>query len=165
MLSHHSASSRKPQYRGYTHNDQQGISEEDICNHVGSNEDKRQIIFQVDTGATCNVERSGDIPAYTKIEPTKQILSIFNSNTLVPQGQCQRRFRNPNDRKRYKGAFIVLEEGPTSNLGASAVQQMGPINIRNSKIYSYSESGVSASAHSFKQARARKHCGSILRRI
>ena len=103
---------------------------------VGMSRDKRQTRFQVDTGAKCNVVRLGDLPANTKIEPTKQTFSMFNSNTLVPRGQCQLRLKNPKDEKRYKGSFIVVQEAPTSILGASTVQYMGLIKIRNSKIYS-----------------------------
>ena len=81
--------------------------------------------------------RIGDPRANTKIEPKKQILSIFNSTTLVSKIQCQLRLKNP-----YKQSFFVVQEAPTSILGASAVQQMELIQIRNSKIYSVNQEDV-----------------------
>ena len=95
----------------------------------------RQIRFQLDTGATCNVVRQTELPPGILIEPTKQTLSMFSKDTLKPVGKCQLRFHNPKTKKRYVGEFIVVRDAPTSILGAKSVQQMGLIKVKTDRIH------------------------------
>ena len=95
----------------------------------------RQIRFQLDTGATCNVVRQTELPPGILIEPTKQTLSMFSKDTLKPVGKCQLRFHNPKTKKRYVGEFIVVRDAPTLILGAKSVQQMGLIKVKTDRIH------------------------------
>ena len=51
-----------------------------------------ETMFQVDTGATCNVIRSGELRG-TKYEnnvtATNQVLKMYNSSPLKPDGKCR----------------------------------------------------------------------------
>ena len=94
---------------------------------------RQKVKFQLDTGATCNVIRK-DVPPGTDIEPTVQLLSMFNKTKLKAQGRCTISLQNPRNQKKYRGTFIVAEGVTSSVLGAQTVQQMGLIQIQYNTI-------------------------------
>ena len=94
----------------------------------------RNVKFQLDTGATCNVIRKEDVPPGTKIEPTEQQLSMFNKTKLKAEGKCNISLRNLKNHKKYRGSFVVVEGVTSSIIGARSVQQMGLIEIKYDKI-------------------------------
>lgn len=69
-----------------------------------------QVIFQVDTGASCNVIRAGELRG-TKYDPkvavTNQVLKMYNSSPLRPVGKCRIQLTNLRNGKKYKLEFRV----------------------------------------------------------
>ncbi len=93
----------------------------------------REMSFQVDTGATCNMIKRNElvgIKYMKKVKRTKQVLKMYNSSTLKPIGQCMVQLRNPETHKKYKVKFTVINgENRTNLLGSRAAQQMGLVNV------------------------------------
>ena len=81
----------------------------------------KPVKFQIDTGATCNVIRSADVP---HSEPTDQMLTMYNHSKIRPRGRCEISLKNPRNNKKYTEKFIVVDDAAVSVLGARAVQQM-----------------------------------------
>ena len=94
----------------------------------------KEVKFQLDTGATCNVIRKEDVPASVKIRQTTQRLTLFSQEDMEAAGKCTVRLVNPSNRKRYKGDFVVVHKAPSSILGAKTVQQMGLISVNHEVI-------------------------------
>ena len=94
----------------------------------------REITFQVDTGATCNVIRSCELlgTKYEKsITSTTQILKMFNSSPLKPIGNCRVQLTNPQNGRKYKVEFTLVREGDAkvNLIGSAAAQQMALIQV------------------------------------
>ena len=93
-----------------------------------------ETMFQVDTGATCNVIRSGELRG-TKYEnnvtATNQVLKMYNSSPLKPAGKCRLQLTNPQNSQKYKVDFVVVEDkdANTNLLGSRAAQQMNLIQV------------------------------------
>ena len=85
----------------------------------------RNVKFQLDMGATCNVIRKEDVPPGTKIDPTEQQLSMFNKTKLKAEGKCNISLRNLKNQKKYRSRFVVVEGVTSSIVGARSVEQMG----------------------------------------
>ena len=63
-----------------------------------------EAIFQVDTGATCNVIRAGELRGTkyeSKVTRTNQVLKMYNSSPLRPLGKCRVQLTNPRNGKKY----------------------------------------------------------------
>ena len=61
--------------------------------------------FQVDTGATCNVIRSGELRGTryeNNITATNQVLKMYNSSPLKPAGKCRVQLTNLKNSQKYK---------------------------------------------------------------
>ena len=92
--------------------------------------------FQVDTGATCNVIRSGELRG-TKYEnnvtATNQVLKMYNSPPLKPAGKCRVQLTNPQNSQKYKVDFVVVEdkEANTNLLRSREAQQMNLIRVNH----------------------------------
>ena len=95
-----------------------------------------ETMFQVDTGATCNVIRSGELRG-TKYEnnvtATNQVLKMYNSSPLKPAGKCRVQLTNPQNSQKYKVDFVVVEDKDvnTNLLGSRAAQQMNLIQVNH----------------------------------
>ena len=95
-----------------------------------------ETIFQVDTGATCNVIRSGELRG-TKYEnnvtATNQVLKMYNSSPLKPAGKCRVQLTNPQNSQKYKVDFVVVEDKDANInlLGSRAAQQMNLIQVNH----------------------------------
>ena len=95
-----------------------------------------ETIFQVDTGATCNVIRSGELRG-TKYEnnvtATNQVLKMYNSSPLKPAGKCRVQLTNPRNSQKYKVDFVVVEDKDANInlLGSRAAQQMNLIRVNH----------------------------------
>ena len=94
----------------------------------------KEVKFQLDTGATCNVLPKEDVPASVKIRQTTQRLTLFSQEDMEAAGKCTVRLVNPSNGKRYKGDFVVVHKAPSSILGAKTVQQMGLISVNHEVI-------------------------------
>ena len=108
-----------------------------------------ETIFQVDTGATCNVIRAGELRG-TKYErnitQTNQVLKMYNSSPLKPVGKCRVQLTNPRNEKKYKAEFIVVRDNDASiNLiGSRAAQQMQLILVNHENLLSEANEAVHA---------------------
>ena len=95
-----------------------------------------ETIFQVDTGATCNVIPSGELHG-TKYEKrlasTTQVLKMYNSSPLKPVGKCRIQLTNPQNGRKYKVDFVVVKDtdADVNLLRSRAVQQMNLIQVNH----------------------------------
>ena len=97
--------------------------------------------FQVDTGATCNVIRSGELRGtkYEKnVSKTNQVLKMYNSSPLRPAGICHVQLTNPKNSQKYKVKFVVVEDKDVdiNLLGSWAAQQMNLIQVNYENLQS-----------------------------
>lgn len=72
-----------------------------------------EAIFQVDTGATCNIIRAGELRGTkyeNKVTHTNQVLKMYNSSPLRPVGKCRVQLTNPRNSKKYKVEFVVVKD-------------------------------------------------------
>ena len=63
------------------------------------------IVFQIHTGATCNVIKASEIigTKYQKqVAQTTQLLTMFNSTTLNSAGKCMIQVANPRIKQKHK---------------------------------------------------------------
>ena len=97
--------------------------------------DKKEVKFQVDSGASVNV-----IPvkfvADKELEHTTKTLQMWNDTTLKPLGSCRLILHNPKNKKKFSVEFLVVDRQLTPLIGAKAAQQMGliTVNLQNFKI-------------------------------
>ncbi|XP_063962569.1 uncharacterized protein K02A2.6-like [Lytechinus pictus] len=87
----------------------------------------KDVKFQVDCGATCNV-----IPKALAKEVIKSkdlVLTVFNQTTEVPLGKTKVKMMNPKNGRKYKVDCIVVDRECMPILGSSAAQQMGLIKV------------------------------------
>ena len=88
-----------------------------------------ETIFQVDTGATCNVIRAGELSGTIKYESkvthTSRVLKMYNSSPLRPVGKCRIQLTNPRNGKKYKVEFVVVKDNDAdvNLIGNIAAQQ------------------------------------------
>ena len=97
--------------------------------------DKKEVKFQVDSGASVNV-----IPVKfvsdKELEPTTKTLQMWNDTILKPLGSCRLILHNPKNKKKFSVEFLVVDRQLTPLIGAKAAQQMGliTVNTQNFKI-------------------------------
>lgn len=99
------------------------------CKMLVSNE---EVIFQIDTGATCNV-----LPLkYAKdLEEYHGTLKMWNDTAVQPAGKCRRRIVNPKTGKKYNVKFIVCDDECQPLLSMSTSQKMGLIKIQEHEFH------------------------------
>ena len=98
-----------------------------------------ETIFQVDTGATCNVIRAGELRGtkYVKnVTTTSQVLKMYNSSPLKPVGKCRVQLIDLQNGKKYKGEFVVVEDkdADVNLIGSRAAQQMNLIQVNHENL-------------------------------
>ena len=90
--------------------------------------DKKEVKFQVDSGASVNV-----IPvkfvSNKKFEPTTKTLQMWNDTTLKPLGSCRLILHNPKNKKTFSVKVLVADKQLTPLIGARAAQKMGLITV------------------------------------
>ena len=83
---------------------------------------RRQIKFQIDTGA--------DVPIATRLEQTKQVLTLYDGSRIKPLGRCILEGRNPKNGNVFRSKFGVVDDaGTESIIGASSAQEIGLIQL------------------------------------
>ena len=97
--------------------------------------DKKEVKFQVDSGAPGNVIPVNFVTD-KKFEPTTKTLQMWNDTTLKPLGSCRLILRNPKNKKKFSVEFLVVDKQLIPLIGARAAQQMGliTVNTQNFKI-------------------------------
>ena len=103
------------------------------------NKDGHEAIFQVDTGATCNVIRAGELRGTkyeSKVTRTNQVLKMYNSLPLRPVGKCRVQLTNPRNGKKYKVEFVVVknEDADVNLIGSIAAQRMNLIQVNHENL-------------------------------
>ena len=106
----------------------------------------KQVTFQLDTGATCNILGSSDLPPGVEIVPTMQKLTLFDASLLQPLGKCHVKVMNPKNGNRYKGEFVVVDKSSTSLLGARSIQQMSLMRVRYDNILQVTQTDINRTA-------------------
>ena len=106
----------------------------------------KQVTFQLDTGATCNILSSSDLPPGVEIVPTMQKLTLFDASLLQPLGKCHVKVMNPKNGNRYKGEFVVVDKSSTSLLGARSIQQMSLMTVRYDNILQVTQTDINKTA-------------------
>lgn len=99
--------------------------------------DEVRVTFQIDSGATCNILPSSVMKKLGKhnIKQTSQVLSMYNGSTSKPNGKCKLKLVNPENGKKYRAEFVIVDNDiAIPLLGSKAVQQMGLIEVRHENI-------------------------------
>ena len=88
--------------------------------------DGEEVVFQIDTGATCNL-----IPVRLakNLQNYSGTLTMWNNAVTQPIGKCRRKVVNPKTCKSYNIEFIVCDNTCQPLLGLRASQQMGLIKV------------------------------------
>ena len=98
-----------------------------------------EAIFQVDTVATCNVIRAGELHGTkyeSKVTHTNQALKMYNSSPLRTVRKCQVQLTNPQNGKKYKVEFVVVkkDDADVNLIGSIAAQRMNLIQVNHENL-------------------------------
>ena len=116
-----------------------------VFRHFGLN--GRLTLFQLDSGASCNVLREKDIDLPRQyLQPTKTKLRVYNGVNMQPLGQVKASITNPVTEETFKMDFLVVSEASTAILGAKACQEMSLISVHRDKFLEDSNS-LSTAVH------------------
>ena len=80
--------------------------------HTTMNTHGKEITFQLDSGATCNILPSGVILSMPQLQPTKYKLKMYNKSTIKPLGKTHFIITNPN--KCYLIQYSLLSAKKTA---------------------------------------------------
>ena len=95
----------------------------------------KEVIFQVDTGATLNLLPVKDVDNFNAaIAPTTRTLQMWNNSTEIPLGVSRISLRNPKNNKKYCVEFVIVKENRTPLIGYKAAEQMGLICVNDHNI-------------------------------
>lgn len=78
----------------------------------------QNVQFQVDSGATCNINPK----------------SYLNTNNVITLGKCNMKFINTKNRGKYKADFVVLDGPCQPILGSKAPQALRLIKVQKENI-------------------------------
>ena len=105
-------------------------------------EDK-DINFQIDTGATCNILLIGRLNSDYEMVKQKQSLSMYNGTTMQAIGKQTVNIKNPKNDKTYQADFIIVEDNTmVQKLGAKMAQLMELISVNHQNIAAVVEVSV-----------------------
>ena len=93
-------------------------------------DDKKEVKFQLDSGATANLIPKSYLNESTEIENSDHTLTMYNQSTMRSYGICMLRLKNPKTHKRYNVKFIIVDDKYTPLFGAKAIQAMNLIKIQ-----------------------------------
>jgi hypothetical protein len=97
--------------------------------HMLLKDDKKEVKFQLDSGATANLIPKSYLSESTEIENSDHTLTMYNQSTMRSYGTCILRLKNLKTHQRCKVTFIVVEDKYTPLLGAKAIQAMNLVTI------------------------------------
>ena len=92
-------------------------------------DDKKEVKFQLDSGATTNLIPKSYLNESTEIENSDHTLTMYNQSTMRSYGTCILRLKNLKTHQRCKVTFIVVDDKYTPLLGAKAIQAMNLVTI------------------------------------
>ena len=88
----------------------------------------KTISVQIDSGATTNIMPQKFLKDEV-LSPTKKILTMYNSSSVKPIGQCFVRMKNPKTGRRYDVLCVIVDEDFCPLLGKRASEQMKLMTI------------------------------------
>ena len=70
------------------------------------------------------------MPISTRLEQTKQVLTLFDGSRIKPLGRCTLEVRNPKNGNVFRSKFVVVDDaGTESIIGASSAQEISLIQL------------------------------------
>ena len=106
----------------------------------------RQISFQIDSGATCNVLPEHFVPPVTKVEKSDHSLRLYSRALLPINDICKLKVLNPKIQTEYTVRFVVVKGDYVPLLGANAAQKMGLLTVNNANIFNANVDNVSSNS-------------------
>ena len=106
----------------------------------------RQIGFQIDSGATCNVLPEHFVPPGTKVEKSDHSLRLYSKALLPINGICKLKVVNPKIQTEYTVRFVVVKGDYVPLLRANAAQEMGLLTVNYANIYNANLDNVSSNS-------------------
>ena len=92
----------------------------------------RQIPFQIDSGAACNVLPEHFFPPGTAVEKSDHSLRLYSKALLPIKAICKLKVSNPKTQTEYAVRFIIVKGDYVPLLGANAAQKtLSAANIEN----------------------------------
>ena len=107
--------------------------------HMQIEHSKKNVEFQIDTGASVNVLPRSLVPDIN-LEPTTTILKTWDSTEVIPDGKTRIIIRNPKTRKKYSVEFIIINKDLCPILSKQTSEKMKLITINYDKIQSVKKS-------------------------
>ena len=85
------------------------------------------MVFQIDTGATCNILRAEDMPSSVDVDRSERpSLCFFNDSKTTALGICNVSLSHEsNPHSIHTAKFVVVDKGAASLLGAQSSVKMG----------------------------------------
>ncbi|KAK7110621.1 hypothetical protein V1264_014461 [Littorina saxatilis] len=122
------------------HVDGDDKSEKSVHAKMLVGQDKTNVIFQLDSGATIN---SFSVDTYktvtgdsklTDLQRSDKRLLMYDKSVVKPLGERILSVKNPQNNSHYKVRFIVVEGKVKSILGCRAIQHMGLVTVNKENI-------------------------------
>ena len=93
------------------------------------------IVFQIDTGAACNILRMEDLPPPLIIDRSEKLnLRFFNNSQTTTLGTCTLNLPHGSEPRMYLIKFHVVDNSAASLLGMQASMEMGLIEVKTGSI-------------------------------
>ncbi|XP_065061116.1 uncharacterized protein K02A2.6-like [Rhopilema esculentum] len=106
----------------------------------------RQICFQLDSGATCNVLPKHFVLPGTKVEKLDHSLRLYSQAVLPINGICKLKVVNPKNQTEYTVRYVVVKGDYVPLLGANAAQKMGLLTVNYANIFNANVDNVSSNS-------------------
>ena len=106
----------------------------------------RQVSFQLDSGATCNVLPEHFVPPGTKVEKSDHSLRLYSKVLLPIRGICKLKVTNPKTQTEYTVRFIIVKGDYVPLLGANAAQKMGLLAVNYANIFDANVDNISSNS-------------------
>ena len=94
------------------------------------------IVFQIDTGATCNILPMEGLPPPLIIDRSEKLnLQFFNISQTTTLGTCTLNLSHGSEPRTYLIKLHVVDNGAASLLGVQASMEMGLIEEKTESVY------------------------------
>ena len=121
----------------------------------------RQISFQLDSGATCNVLPEHFVPPGTMVEKSDHSLRLYSKALLPIKGICKLKVANPKTQTEYTVRFIIVKGDYVPLLGANAAQKMGLLTVNYANIFDENVDNISSNSIASNSPFQQTHHGAV----
>ena len=85
------------------------------------------VMFQIDSGATCNVVRINDMKPSgpSLLQPTREVIRMYDHSQLIPLSKHGAERVNPKTSRKELAELLVVKDAPTAILGAETKPKVG----------------------------------------